>query len=158
MQTLLLLLLSKSLSHLSFFRNSRVRACDGTTKFRPFTTPLLTNHRTADHSNVDVIGWKKCRWSKFRHTGVRSYVGNTKGTQTILDWKVSLWQNTSWPWVCHPHDDHVMVYLPFLHVNECKGMEIFYLYIWIRERLVLCVCRKTFPRASSRNPKHPQEI
>ena len=93
----LLLILSKSLGHLSSFRTSGVRACDGTTKCRPSTTPLLTNHRTADHSNVDVIGWKKCRWSKFRHTGVRSYVGNTKGTQTILDWKVSLWQNTSWP-------------------------------------------------------------
>ena len=53
---------------LSSFRSTGVRTNnDGTTKFLP-STFLSTNHRTADQLKFqcfDVIGWKKCRWSKF---------------------------------------------------------------------------------------------
>ena len=39
------------LGHLCSFRRTRVQVYDGTMKFRP-STPLLTNHRTAEKFNV----------------------------------------------------------------------------------------------------------
>ena len=58
-----------SLDHLYSFRST---SYDGTMKFRP-STLLLTNHRTADQSNVMSLVEKS-------HAGVCLYVGLAEGT------------------------------------------------------------------------------
>ena len=58
---------SEEPEHLSFFRSSGVRY-----KFNYLD--LLTNHRTTNQLECDVIGRKNCRWLKFRRSGVRSCV------------------------------------------------------------------------------------
>ena len=49
-----------------------VRANDGKTKFPPST--LLYQWKESRPVNFNLIGWKMCRWSNFRLTGIRLYV------------------------------------------------------------------------------------